>query len=336
MKVDLKGVDTFKLLAAIGIVAIHCSLPVLSSIGRLGVPYFIIISSYFFFKHYLAVKQGKNVYLKKYVRSLLFLFLSWEIFYIPIAINNSIKLFKTLNGFNIYSLFYWILAFCHVIPSDVSGWGPSWYIIAMIIGIPVFLLLYKILKGNLFALGILCFSIEVYYVLASGYGSWTHLPVFGIYFFPRMLVYIYIGLLIEKYSKFFCQKKLLFYVKISFCLFVLFMLENTVIYMFNGSPSSEEIFLTAPTSWAMSLLSVKWQPKFKTSVEFRKFSTFLYCFQAIAIFLFEQIIKEQVIFAPLLVKNICFLFVILSAWISFKIYGCILKKIKWNFLSYMV
>ena len=48
-KITYKGVDCFKLLAAIGVVAIHSSLPIFETLGRLGLPYFAIITSFFFF-----------------------------------------------------------------------------------------------------------------------------------------------------------------------------------------------------------------------------------------------------------------------------------------------
>lgn len=42
------GVDIFKVFAAMGVVAIHSDATILNTIGRLGVPFFAIISSFFF------------------------------------------------------------------------------------------------------------------------------------------------------------------------------------------------------------------------------------------------------------------------------------------------
>lgn len=58
MRRCLTGVDIFKLFAALGIVAIHTKLPLLSIIGRLGVPFFATVSSYFFFNKFLNLKFG--------------------------------------------------------------------------------------------------------------------------------------------------------------------------------------------------------------------------------------------------------------------------------------
>ena len=41
------GVDIFKVFAAMGVVAIHSDATILNTIGRLGVPFFAIISSFF-------------------------------------------------------------------------------------------------------------------------------------------------------------------------------------------------------------------------------------------------------------------------------------------------
>ena len=43
-----KGIDVFKLFAAIGVVAIHANLVFFKTLGRMGVPFFVIISSFFF------------------------------------------------------------------------------------------------------------------------------------------------------------------------------------------------------------------------------------------------------------------------------------------------
>lgn len=47
MKKEYSGVDLFKLLAAIGVIAIHTDMPILRIISRLAVPFFAIISSFF-------------------------------------------------------------------------------------------------------------------------------------------------------------------------------------------------------------------------------------------------------------------------------------------------
>ena len=64
-----KGIDVFKLTAALGVVAIHTEIKFFDILGRLGVPFFVIISSFFFFKHYFRLSssiQQKN-YINKFL-----------------------------------------------------------------------------------------------------------------------------------------------------------------------------------------------------------------------------------------------------------------------------
>lgn len=61
------GIDLIKLFAAMGIVAIHTNLPFFNVIGRLGVPIFAIVSSFFFFRRWLNATNKKGI-LNKYLR----------------------------------------------------------------------------------------------------------------------------------------------------------------------------------------------------------------------------------------------------------------------------
>lgn len=80
-------VDLFKFIFSILIIGIHTNAMGFNILGRLGVPFFFMISSYFFFKKYLT-KNTKDQYqqLKNYLKRLFFLFLSWQIIYLPSAI----------------------------------------------------------------------------------------------------------------------------------------------------------------------------------------------------------------------------------------------------------
>lgn len=58
-----KGIDIFRLVAALGVVTIHTGIKFFDILGRLGVPFFVIVSSFFFFKHYFRLNnsiQRKN------------------------------------------------------------------------------------------------------------------------------------------------------------------------------------------------------------------------------------------------------------------------------------
>lgn len=84
-----KGVDIFKVLAALGVVAIHSNLILFKTWGRLGVPYFVIISSFFFFKKYISIDDAaRKKRLIIFEKRILYLFLCWEVFYISLALKN--------------------------------------------------------------------------------------------------------------------------------------------------------------------------------------------------------------------------------------------------------
>ena len=195
-----KGIDIFKLVAALGVVTIHTGIKFFDILGRLGVPFFVIVSSFFFFKHYFRLNnsiQRKN-YIKKFLVRLGLLFLTWEVFYIPFAI---IKFMMINNGtITIKSVLLYIFDFFYPVPSNANGWGPSWYLIAMFMALPIFIGVFYLLRKNLIILGILCVIIEFYFICANGYGYLTHWSTLGTYGFPRVMIYIYIGMLLAKFK----------------------------------------------------------------------------------------------------------------------------------------
>lgn len=81
------------MIVALGVVAIHTEINFLDVLGRLGVPFFVIISSFFFFKHYFYLGDAiQKKYIKKFLARLGLLFFTWKIFYIPLALNEFFKL----------------------------------------------------------------------------------------------------------------------------------------------------------------------------------------------------------------------------------------------------
>lgn len=327
-----KGIDCFKLIAAFGVIAIHTGVRLVDTLGRLGVPFFVIISSFFFFKHYLSLdKIEKKKYTYKYIKRLSFLFFSWELFYLPLAIEEFVKFNK--NGITFKSILNYVFCFFYPAQSNANGWGPSWYLIAMIMAIPVFLLLLRLVKKNLILLGILCSIIEIYFVGANGYGYITHWSIFGTYAFPRILIYIYLGMLVAKNIN-----KIN---KISFrsCVFwfgiliLLFLFENLIIGKTGGTSISEEVFTTAPTAVMGSIVSVKWQPNISKTINIRNFSTFLYCSQSWGLKIWGEIIVHINVIA---FSIVAFFFVVANSYILYLIYKCIRKKTNWPIFYYMV
>lgn len=332
MKKIYKGIDVFKLLAALGVVALHSNLIFLKTLGRIGVPFFVIISSYFFFKKYIMLDHIKQR--ERYVmfeKRILYLFLCWEVFYIPLALKNLMNYIQN-KGLSFETIASYIYHFIFSAASAVNGWGPSWYLISMMIGITVFLLLLKLVKKQLWILGVICASIEVYYIIANEFGMYSHWNTIGTHGFSRLLIYILVGYLIAKYVNNF-DKSVDFYLSIMLSCLIIFMIENYIIWKLGGSSDSQEVISSVPVSSAIAIFSIKWQPTIKSTTMFRKFSTFLYCIQAWPMWIMGHFVNIN---QGILNQIITFVTILVFAIISFEIYEMVKKKTQWQFWNYMV
>ena len=330
-----KGIDVFKLIAALGVVAIHTEINFLDVLGRLGVPFFVIISSFFFFKHYFYLGDAiqRKKYIKKFLARLGLLFFTWEIFYIPLALNEFLKISsRKIEG---KSLLLYIFDFFYPVPSNANGWGPSWYLIAMFMALPIFIGIFYLLRKSLIILGILCVIIEFYFVGANGYGYLSHWSTLGIYGFPRVMIYIYIGMLFAKFKDKINDYSLKRYFWIFGGLLILFLIENLVIKISGGIINSEEVFTTAPTALFGSLVAIRWQPNMANTVTMRNFSTFLYCSQAWGLAIWGKLM--YILNINFLGINILeFIFIVISSYMFYLLYKWIKAKTQWKFWSYMV
>lgn len=283
------GVDLFKALAAVGVVSIHTNVPFLSRLGRLGVPFFIIISMYFFFNHYLKLNSNeeKRKYFKKFELRIVSLFISWQILYVPLWYKST-KFFFTTHQLSLKSIGIYIFNFLfRISPTDINGWFPSWYLMAMILGVPAFLLILNKLGQHLIILGMICILIECGYIAMSEFGFLLHISDSLKSTFPRIFIYVYIGLITSKYINKIVNMGL-FKISLLFAFFLsLFFIENIIIYKLGGKYSSDETILTAPTGMMFSWLSLLINPNLskKISLSLRKFSVFLYCIQVWLIWL---------------------------------------------------
>ena len=338
-RITYKGIDCFKLLAALGVVAIHSALPFFETIGRLGLPYFSTITSFFFFKHYLKLhtKKEKINYLKKFELRLIWLYLLWQILYIPLAIKNS-KQFFIYNGFSFKSCLKYLFDLLFKLwPSNINGWFPSWYIIGMIFAIPFSLFTYKyIFQKNNYLYGFFCIIVEFYFVLCSGLGFWAQLnPIINPDSFPRFLIYIFFGFLLAKNLKVIRKFNFNTILKLLVIFVILFYFENVVIKLLGGGLSNDETILTAPTSLIIVIFSILYEPKISSTIFFRQFSTFLYCFQAWALAIFDYL-NEYANFNDFCSEILKLIFVIISSVIVFQFYKFIRSKTKWKLWNYMV
>ena len=326
------GVDIFKILAALGVVAIHSNLILFKTLGRLGVPYFVTISSFFFFKKFIALDDTskKRKRFIKFEKRILYLLICWDILYLPLAVrflHNEIRdqgfSWRTIIGY----LYHYFLA-----PANTAnGWGPSWYLIAMMIGLFFFILLKRIYKTHFVLLGLTLGVIEIYYILANEFGFITHLPNSGVHGFLRVMIYIYLGYLIAVKLPYFEKHSINSYLYIFILMIVLFIIENYVIYKLGGSSNSQEVITSVPTSLSSALLAIKWQPNF-SHISIRQFGTFLYCMQSYPLFVLAKYIKID----HLTGQIITFCLVIGFSLVTYWIYKWIRKETKWSFLGYAV
>lgn len=163
MKKNYSLIDIFKLIFAIGIVAIHCNIfdnngmiswLTLHGIFRLGVPFFFCVSGFLLYEKLLNTENDKE-YIKKYIKRLFIPLIFWLIINIPIKLfeykSNGIlliviKLFRLL-------IFY--------------PWGAMWYVLALIVSI---LLVYPLYKRDKLKLAVIIGSIlYIFALLCNNY-----------------------------------------------------------------------------------------------------------------------------------------------------------------------
>lgn len=314
--------DIMKLAMAIGVVAIHTNVYILKTLGRLAVPFFLVTSSYLFFLKYNSLsKQQQDERLKKYLKRLLFLFMSWELFYIPVALKKAITFFQdnSLNPISIAKYIFYFLLY----KNELTGWGASWYLLALLWALPIFC--YMVRHFNIKVVFALCVLIEIYYVISSGYNTVFHVahPVSPL-FFPRTFIYIYIGYVCTKMKvKSISPSKIMILV-------ILFLIENSFIHFaLHGSINSEEVILTSITATSIVIFCLSNKMSFENAHLFRRYSTFLYAGHGLILEILNHLIKLNAIwlFSMVIVISIfCF-----ASWLY-------LTKILGNrmtFLKYM-
>lgn len=338
------GFDLIKLFAAVGIIAIHTRVPFLNIIGRLGVPFFAIVSSVLFFNHYqyLNNDEMKRNYLIKFCKRIFLLYAVWQVIYIPIAIHQFRTIMLSLNGINFQNILRYGCDFIFPavynsrgvdLTQDANGWGPSWYLLASIVAMPVFVLLLKLVRHRILPIFLLCLLPEIYIILADEFGNITHWQPFINHTFLRLLIYFCIGYLIvvgRKHLEAWSLTRLV-------CAFVVFLLlfiiENLLVHFYGGTYDTEEVITTAPTGFLLSVIAMRINPVLRHPVQVRNLSTFLYCFQIWPIIIFQQIFK---IFGWQTYHLVLFMLVMLVSLLAAFLYDLCRQHYRWNFLKYMV
>lgn len=334
------GVDIFKVFAAMGVVAIHSGAIVFNTMGRLGVPFFAIISSFFFFKKYLDLKKNeKETYLISYLKRIFYLYLVWQIIYLPLAIKR-IEDYKKNGSFLTinWGKFIWRFifpgygyTFSGKFIAGTNGWGVSWYLIGLLMGLPLFCLAIKYIRNN-YIIGMICVVLEVAYICSSGYHFATNFFMWGILTFLRLFIYLFIGYIISQNIYRVNQSSLTVVVIFSFVLIILFLFENFIVYKFSDNIASEELITTVPTSTVITVLALKINPEWRWTRFARNYSTFLYTSQIIYLSIFHHL----AIFTGIVNGYFALFATIILSFITFLIYAFIRKKLKWHWLYYMV
>ena len=336
------GLDVLKVLAAIGIVAVHTGATGINTLGRLGVPFFAIVSSMLFFSKYEQmgrVQQSK--YLIHFIKRIGTLFLCWQVFYLPSAaiyLVHDMHQYGTENG----SLQF-IRHFIFPPLPLTNGWGQSWYLIGMLIGMPLFILILKALKQVI--TGVLCLLLYLFYVVyCTGYHFWNglhYLPHWLVYFFgtvgsrsfPILLIFIFLGLTIVQKIKYINSLTTKLATQIMLIALVGYSLENLILLKQIGEIDNVMVLMTGPASFMLAVFGMKWQVKLKNGLFWRRFSTFLYCIHIGIIHCFDVVkIILQVQLNAFFVMTIT----IIISYLVYLLFNYLLEKRKWHWLKWLV
>lgn len=327
-------VDLVKFLFAITIVCIHTGVPVLKIIGRIGVPFFVIISAFLFFSKYDTLDgDEKKSYLKKYEIRIFELYLGWQIIYLPFAYK-MLKTYIQWNGVGIKPFIKYVYLTFFYRDFSNTGWGTSWYLFAVIYALPLFILAIKYLGTKVTF--VLSFLIEVYYILSQGYAVITHVPIISPFFFPRVFIYLFIGYIFAvkgpQIRKRFRKINLTL---LSFIFICLFIGENFLIFKLGGWINTEEVFMTAPTAFIITLTSMMSNAKVHHHKEYRTMSTFIYTSQLLAIKISNSLFGKlsHLDFSHWYYS---FPFGMVVIFVMFLVWSYLLRKCHIRFLKYLV
>lgn len=278
------GFDLVKAFLALLIVLIHTALSanknfefIAAPIARLAVPIFFIFSGYFFFHKLEKVPQKDHLKtLLKSIRRDVQLYLFWFI----------VLLLPT-----IYYRSYFANGFWNGIKSILTGFVfsstfiASWYIMALIIGIPIIYLLSKFL--NTWFLLLIAWLINCIYVIITNYGASpiginvthflhaTDLPYIS---FPVGLLWLVIGKLFAegKLNKL-ISKNILYFLILAF---IPLYIEQWYITVHHFAVTNDSYFMLLPVSVLLFgyILTIQINSSFEK--ELRAFATITYCLHA--------------------------------------------------------
>lgn len=296
------------------------------------------VSSFFFFSKYSTLgKQDRKEYLFKYIKRIFSLYLIWQLIYMPIVIKNWLTFCHIYPKYQkrlILFLYNFIFPGGHATKygyvNGTNGWGASWYLLALMVGLPLFCaLLVTIKQIFLFVFSVV---IELMYILSSGYFFITKIKFWGILAFPRVFIYLFMGMYIASKVKHIEQLKSNKIYIITIVVIMLYFLENLIISIYNGNVANTEVFMSVPASCMLMISAMKWFPKLDKAILVRYFSTFLYAGQAWVIFIAQHFVIGRSLFWD----YFRFVLVLLGSFLLFLFYLFINNKFKWKWLKLIV
>lgn len=328
-------VDASKLALAFGVVAIHANLIGIGyyGLGRLAVPFFAIMTSYFCFKPH-AKPRSEGASVRHTMQRLLLLFTAWQVIYLPFAVQNFNQTVLKQAANPLIAGIKWLILF--VLSGEQSGWGQSWYLLACLWGLPILWLLRKILPDKLILIG--ACLVEVGFVITTSYGAemmpdkafWAIKLL--LYTFVRLFVYLVIGMLLAKHEASWRQlstQKL----RLGLLLCIAgFIAENVWLALQTHDFMPEEVFMTVPlaTLWAIWAMRSKWRVPYAAT--WRKMSTFIYVAHTIFVWHLFQSPQLGIIERPWLM----FLLASLSTSALFGVWLWLAKRTHWRVWQWLV
>lgn len=281
-KVNYKGIDLFKIICALLVVAIHTE-PGISNIWldrviglftRTAVPYFFVANGFFF-------EKGKNI--NKTLKRLFILY------FVNIFINLPFVYTNVFTNFSVYKLLKILL---------IDGVNTHlWYLPASIIAITFYYLLSKFIsKKKILVLSLLLFifgvSISTYYPLIANY--FDNRQIINLFGYRNGVFYgfffVTLGTYIEEKVKEF-NKNIYYYFFMLIFSFVLLIIESYFAVFYLGTKHTILWISQIPLAYYMFIISLKLNLKFsdKLSKLLRNSSTIIYNIHFLFIFILNKL-----------------------------------------------
>lgn len=197
--------DIVKFICSLLVVFLHCYCNEYGSFGyliketlcNLAVPFFFISSGFLFFKK--LDNENPQLYLLKYVKRLIIIYLFWSFITLPVSIYNFYHIFP--NGSLILLFMYLIKCFFFI-----GSLGVYWYILSLILDSIIIYYAYKNNKLNiLFTISLILFLVGV--LFKSHYLPEILYKIIDFFFSSERnfltvgLFYMTIGSLIARYNE---------------------------------------------------------------------------------------------------------------------------------------